>query len=97
MLTDGLYSVEFKDQSRAIVKLSDKNHPIFKAHFPSRPIMPGFINFEIVEDLFSIKITKIKKAKFLKTVLPNQTLTYEKNSNKFRVICDEEEVANFSI
>jgi 3-hydroxyacyl-[acyl-carrier-protein] dehydratase len=97
MLIDEFYSVEFKDENRAVVKLSDENHQIFKAHFPSQPIMPGFMNFEIVEKIFGIKITNIKKAKFLKIVLPNQRLVYERNANKFKVFCNEEEVANFTI
>ena len=95
MLTDGLYDVQYKDEERAIVKLSDENHPLFKAHFPTMPILPGYVNFEIVADVFNIKITTIKKAKFLKKVTPNQTLTYKKNSNKFKVYCENEEIASF--
>ena len=97
MLTDKLYSVEFKDDTKAVVHLSNENHPIFKAHFPSRPIMPGYVNFEIVADVFDIEITTIKKAKFLKTALPNQTLTYEKNGSKFKVFCEMQEIANFTL
>ncbi|MEA3330532.1 MAG: hypothetical protein U9Q29_02415 [Campylobacterota bacterium] len=97
MLTDELYSVEFKDDKKAIVHLSDENHPLFKAHFPTKPILPGFINFEIISDVFNIEITTIKKAKFLKTVLPSQRLIYEKNANKFKVFCNNEEVANFTL
>ena len=97
MLTDKLYSVEFKDDTKAVVRLSDENHSIFKAHFPSRPIMPGYVNFEIVADVFDIEVTTIKKAKFLKTALPNQTLTYEKNGNKFKVFCEMQEIANFTL
>ncbi len=95
MFIDNLYTVEYKDENKAIVKLSDVNHPVFKAHFPQMPILPGFVNFEIVSDVFNIKITKIKKAKFLKTARPNQTLIYERDNNKFKVFCDNEEIANF--
>ncbi len=95
MFIDNLYTVEYKDENKAIVKLSDANHPVFKAHFPQMPILPGFVNFEIVSDVFNIKITKIKKAKFLKTARPNQTLIYERDNNKFKVFCDNEEIANF--
>ena len=95
MLTDGLYELLFQDETKAIIKLSDENHPLFKAHFPTMPIMPGYVNFEIVADVFDLDITTIKKAKFLKTALPNQTLTYKKNNNKFKVYCQNEEIANF--
>ena len=95
MLTDKLYKIVSKDENRFSVKLADENHPLFKAHFPTMPILPGYIHFEIVADVFNMKITTIKKARFLKTVSPTQTLTYEKNSNKFKVYCQNEEIANF--
>ncbi len=97
MLIDKLYTIEYKDDKKAIVRLSDENHPLFKAHFPTSPIMPGFINFEIVSDAFDLDITTIKKAKFLQKALPNQILTYEKDGNKFKVFCQNKEIANFSL
>jgi 3-hydroxymyristoyl/3-hydroxydecanoyl-(acyl carrier protein) dehydratase len=97
MLMDYFYTVVSKEKDKAIIKLSDKEHPIFKAHFPNKPIMPGFVNFEIVEDVFNLKITTIKRAKFLQTALPNQTLTYIKDNMKFKVYRDEVEIANFSL
>ncbi len=97
MLTDKLYKVKYKEQNKAVVKLSDENHPLFKAHFPTMPILPGYIHFDMVANLFDIKITTIKKAKFLRTVTPNQTLIYEKNGNKFKVYSNDEEVANFTL
>jgi 3-hydroxyacyl-[acyl-carrier-protein] dehydratase len=95
MLLDGLYEVLSKDKSQATVALSDKEHPIFKAHFPSNPILPGFVHFEIASAVFNIEITTIKKAKFTNIVLPKQILEYKKNGNKFTVLCESKEVATF--
>jgi len=97
MLMDHFYTVLSKDENKVLIKLADEDHPIFKAHFPKNPIMPGFVNFEIVADVFSLNITTIKKAKFLQTALPNQTLTYTKDNMKFKVYHDEVEIANFSL
>lgn len=97
MLFDGLYEVVNKDNNKATVALSDKEHPIFKAHFPSNPILPGFVHFEIVAALFNIEITTIKKAKFTNIVLPKQILEYKKNGSKFTVLCESKEVATFSL
>jgi len=97
LLIDGLYTIVSKDETKAIVKLSDKDHPIFKAHFPTKALLPGFVNFEIVADAFNIEITSIKKAKFLKPALPEQTLVYEKNGNKFKVFCNDKEIASFTL
>ena len=97
MLSKDLYTIDLVDENRAIITLCDETHPIFKAHFPTKPILPGFMNFDIVEKLFNIKITTVKKAKFLKVVTPNQTLTYEKNKTSFKVFCESEVVASFSL
>jgi len=97
MLIDKFYTIESKEENRAVVRLSDENHPLFKAHFPDAPIMPGFVNFEIVSDVFDIDIVAIKKAKFLDKALPNQTLIYERDGNKFKVICNDKEIASFSL
>jgi len=97
MLSKDLYTIDFVSENRAIITLSDETHSVFKAHFPAYPILPGFMNFDIVEELFDIKITTIKKAKFLKTVTPNQTLIYERNRSIFKVFCEDEVVASFSL
>lgn len=97
MLLEKLYSVQYKDEKKALIMLCNGDHPIFKAHFPSQPILPGFMHFEIVSDVFNLEITAIKKAKFTKVITPSQTLTYEKSDNKFKVLCQDEEVASFSL
>ena len=94
---EGLYEVISKSENEAIVKLSDKKHPIFKAHFPKHPIFPGFVHFEIVSDVFDMEILSIKKAKFMSIVTPKQILKYEKNANKFSVVCEDKEVASFTL
>ncbi|MDA3909693.1 MAG: hypothetical protein PF437_11460 [Sulfurimonas sp.] len=94
---DGLYEVISKNEDEAVIKLTDKKHPIFKAHFPRHPILPGFIHFEIVADVFNLEIQSIKKAKFMSLVTPKQTLKYKKNANKFSVLCEDKEVASFSL
>ena len=94
---DGLYEVISKNENEAVIKLTDKKHPIFKAHFPMRPILPGFIHFEVIADVFNLEVVSIKKAKFMSLVIPKQTLTYKRNANKFSVICEDKEVASFSL
>ena len=95
MLIKDLYSIDLVSEDKAIITLCDETHPVFKAHFPTNPILPGFMNFDIVEKLFNIKITTIKKAKFLKTIEPNQTITYEREKNRFKVLCKDEVVVSF--
>ena len=97
MLLDGLYSIVDKSADKGSVLLSDASHPIFKAHFPSNPILPGFVHLEIIEELFDIQITGIKKAKYSAIVLPSETLKYIKDNKKIVVTCNNKEVASFNI
>ncbi len=97
MLIKNFYKIISKDKNRVTIKLCDENHPIFKAHFPTNPIMPGFTNFEIISQIFDKEITTIKKAKFLKLIKPNQILIYEKNKNNYKVICENEMVASICL
>ena len=94
MLFDGLYELKFRDENEAVVQLSDENHPVFKAHFPTKPIMPGFIHFEIISEIFGLKINSIKRAKFLKLVKPCEILTYKRDGDKFYVFSNNDSVAN---
>ena len=97
MLLDGLYTVLNANETEVSVLLSDENHPVFKAHFPSKPILPGFVHLEIISDVFNIEINGVKKAKFTNFVIPSQTLQYIKNANKIVVTCNSKDVASFTI
>lgn len=96
-MIDGLYKLVQKNEDQAQIRLSDKNHPVFQAHFPTQAILPGFVHFEIVSKLFDIEITSIKRAKFKEAVFPDQSLSYERIKNKFKVFCEGNEVASFSL
>ncbi len=97
MFLDGLYSVVEVSETEAIVLLADSNHPVFKAHFPSNPILPGFVHLEIISEVFKINITGVKKAKYTNLVLPSQTLHYIRNNNKIIVTCQDKDIASFNI
>ena len=97
MLLDNLYNINSKNDNLAIVTLSDETHPVFQAHFPEQPILPGFVHFDIIEDAFEMEITTIKRAKYLKTAHPNQSLKYERDNNKFKVSCNGEDIAIFTL
>jgi 3-hydroxyacyl-[acyl-carrier-protein] dehydratase len=96
-MTSKLYTIDFQDETKAIITLCDLSHPIFLAHFPNNPVLPGFLHFDIVSALFDLNITEIKKAKFLKTAHPNDTLRYEKNANHFTVFVNDAKIASFSL
>jgi 3-hydroxyacyl-[acyl-carrier-protein] dehydratase len=95
---DGLYTIVSKNENEIVIKLTDDTHPIFKAHFPGNPILPGFVHFEIISDIFNIKVESIKKAKYSAIIKPQEELKYIRNNNKYKVINkDGIEVVIFSL
>ena len=58
------------------VSLSDVSHPIFQAHFPNNHLLPGFLHIDIIASILNIKVLSIKKAKFLKLILPNDVVIF---------------------
>lgn len=94
-LIDSFYKIIEVTNKNVTIHLCDKNHPIFQAHFPQNPILPGFMHLEIISRLFNLQIVSIKKAKFTGIVHPLNILVYKRNDNKFKVFCDDKEVASF--
>lgn len=90
-----LYEVLSKNENSCTIKLSAKNHPVFKAHFPDNEILPGFLQIDIIAEIFNHQIISIKKAKFISLILPNDIIEYNitsSSNNKFKIIinkCDK--------
>lgn len=82
------------------ILLTDKSHPIFKAHFPNNPILPGFILLDLSAIILNVEIISIKKAKFLSPIEPNSILDfYIKEKDKILKIIvknNEQKVADIS-
>lgn len=99
MLFYDLFKIIKCDENQLFqIKLSDENHPIFKAHFPKNPILPGFLQIDISQYLFKLDIKKIKKAKFLQIIKPNEILDIklQKDKNKILFFKDEKKVSEFT-
>ncbi len=75
MLTN-LYIITQKKENFFTCKLHDEKHPIFQAHFPNNPLLPGFTLIDMCEKEFNHKIKKIKKISFLQKILPSQSLEF---------------------
>ena len=75
-LLNKLFRILEKGDNYYVIQLSNKEHDIFKAHFPDNEILPGFIQIEIISTLMNHKIKAIKKAKFISLVQPNDIISY---------------------
>lgn len=88
-LGNNLYSVLSQNDTTCVIKLASKNHPVFKAHFQDNEILPGFLQIDIIADIFNHKIKSINKAKFLALILPDDVIEYNIkaiNNKKFKII-----------
>ena len=74
--TKNLYELVEKNGDSFSVLISSQEHPIFKAHFPNYPILPGFLLIEIALEVLKITPCCIKSAKFIKHIVPEDRLTY---------------------
>lgn len=81
MLIEGLYSVtdyQWDEQNvNAVIELN-KDHDIFKGHFPGNPVMPGVCMLQIIKELTERAVDKslfLKLAsniKFMAIINPNK-------------------------
>ena len=75
-LEEGIYRIVEHDGTRTVLELSDASHPVFKAHFENNPILPGFMQIDIIAAVMKKRVRAISMAKFMKPVLPGMTLIY---------------------
>ena len=75
-LSNGLYSIVSQNDEVVEIKLSDASHPVFKAHFEGMPLLPGFLQIDMVAEILGKEIDAITSAKFVQKVLPDERLIY---------------------
>lgn len=81
MLIDNLYTTQsllIEESAISATILLNKDHEIFKGHFPSMPVLPGVCMMQMVNDLAEKKINRkltLKSAgtiKFLSVINPEE-------------------------
>lgn len=83
-----LYTLVEQNDEQFCIRLADKHHSVFQAHFPDNPLLPGFMLLDISEKHFQLRLKKIKKMTFLAAVLPQDCLTFSKQLNADRLQID---------
>lgn len=98
ILTDGLYRVLSHSDGRVEIELADASHPVFKAHFEGNPILPGFLQLDIIAEILGREITGISSAKFTKMILPKMRIIYEVGAAKkgYRIVIKDDDGEMFS-
>ncbi len=76
ILLDGLYRIVNQSDTQIDIELSDASHPVFKAHFENSPLLPGFLQLDIIAEILNKEIDTISNAKFMKPILPKMQISY---------------------
>jgi 3-hydroxyacyl-[acyl-carrier-protein] dehydratase len=73
-MLEGIFTILQKSEKYYKIRLHDSTHPVFRAHFPDNPILPGFVLLEITATLFTQEHKEILRAKFLEQIAPLDVL-----------------------
>jgi len=97
---ENLYSIIEQNAQKVKIKLADANHPIFQAHFPNHPILPGFMQIEIIAKIREEDIASIHYSKFISHISPNDIIVYtvksENNRRKIKILKDSKKVSEIA-
>lgn len=90
--THKLYTLLKRDGDNYRIQLADASHPLFQAHFKNNPILPAFLQLDIVQELLDVEIIEIKKTKFKDIIQPLDEITIiiKREDSKLKVIFQKE-------
>ena len=100
ILKNSLYTISDKrTDGKSILYqiLLDRNHFIYKAHFPNEPITPGVCIIQIAKELLEdylheeYEISHVKNIKFLSVLSPLSTPSVTYTFDKITVLPDSNE------
>ena len=100
MLVRGLYTVLLQDSEALNIQLAAENHPVFQAHFPGQPILPGFALIDIIAEILNDTVVTINRSKFIAHVLPNDIIVCQiktdKNRRNIKIFRNTQKVSEIS-
>ncbi len=99
-MVEGLYNILKENTNEVSIKLTSDDHPVFQAHFPNNPILPGFALIDIISQILNDRIIRIHKSKFISHILPNDILVCTVNTDNkkrnIKIFKNKEKVSEIS-
>ena len=101
-LTKDFYGVKKLDEEIWEVTFTDRSHPVFKSHFEDYPLVPAFLQIDIIGEILGKKLIKIDRCKFKLPILPNDIVVYKivkqiDNRYKIKIFKKDEEVSELRV
>lgn len=102
LLNKNLYTYKALTKESWEVTMADKTHPVFKAHFEGNPLLPAFLQIDIMSEILNKKLLSIDRSKFKLPIVPNDVLIYKiikivENSYKIEIFKDEISTTEFKV
>jgi len=102
LLSKNLYTYKKLNKDSWEVIMTNKTHPVFKAHFEGNPLLPAFLQIDIMSEILDKKLLSIDKSKFKLPILPNDVLIYKiikvvDNSYKIEIFKNEISTSEFKV
>ena len=98
VLIDGLYEIIEQDDESVELQLSDASHPVFKAHFENNPLLPGFLQLDLIAEILNKEIETIVNTKFMKPILPDMrivfVMTETKRGQRIKILDQESNIVS---
>lgn len=76
VLISELYRINTYEYDVIEITLADKTHPVFKAHFEGNPLLPAFLQIDILARVLSLDIIEIVRSKFMEPIRPLDVIRY---------------------
>ena len=96
-IINNLYTVLTQDLEQVTIKLATEDHPVFKAHFPNNPILPGFAQIDIIAKDLNDTIVRIEYCKFIAHLRPRDimlcTIATDQNQRSIKIFKNEKKVS----
>jgi 3-hydroxyacyl-[acyl-carrier-protein] dehydratase len=92
-LTQHLYTLRMQEAAQAFVVLADEAHPVFRAHFEGNPLLPAFLQVDMVAEIFGLQVIGVSRSKFMEPLRPSDkvTICLEKRSQGVKVLLMKQE------
>ena len=102
LLNKNLYTHKKLSEESWEVTMADETHPVFKAHFEGNPLLPAFLQIDIMSEILDKKLLSIDRSKFKLPILPNDVLIYKiikivDNSYKIEIVKNEVSTTEFKV
>jgi len=103
VLISELYRITAQENDVIDITLADETHPIFMAHFEGNPLLPAFLQIDILADILNLEVVEITRSKFMEPVRPKDTIRYtvvkdeSRSLLKVKLSKDDKQVSEFTL